>query len=114
MYHRAPRSLPPLSVLLDALPGKPADCAKYLEVSPRTLRRWMAADYAPRPYMLALYWESNYGLAHIDADLFNLAQQHAAMAKSLEREVKRLQAVIDRLEKDHDWGSANAPIFNAL
>lgn len=112
MYSRAPRSLPSLSVLLDALPGKPKAWALYLGVSPRTFARWKALDMAPRPYQLALYWESLYGIKHLEVDAHNAACQSAAMVACLQRENDRLLAQIARLEADHDWGSANSPIFN--
>lgn len=112
MFHRAPRSLPALSVLLDALPGRREAWIKYLGVSPRTFARWMARDMAPRPYMLALYWESDYGVAHLHADAHNAACQSAAEAAAWKREAEHLAGVVARLEKDHDWGSANAPVYN--
>jgi len=114
MYSRAPRSLPALSALLDALPGKPETWAKFLDVSPRTFARWRARDMAPRPYQLALYWESHYGWAHLHADAHNAATQAAAEAASLRREIERLSGVVARLERDHDWGSANAPIYRTV
>jgi hypothetical protein len=113
-FHRAPRSLPSLSALLDALPGKPEAWAAYLDVHPRTFARWRARDMAPRPYQLALYWESNYGVAHLHTDAHNAACQSAAEAAAWKRECERLAGVVARLETDHDWGSANAPIFNAV
>lgn len=67
---------------------------------------------APRAYQLALYWESHYGIQHIEVDAFNEARQAAAMAASLERDLQRLRAQLARLETDHDWGSANSPLFN--
>lgn len=111
---RAPRSLPSLSILLDHLPGRPETWAKYLGVSERTFARWRAADMAPRPYQLALYWESDFGLAHVHADAHNAACQSAAEAATWKRECERLAGVVARLETDHDWGSANAPVFNAI
>jgi hypothetical protein len=111
--YRAPRSLPSLSTLLDALPGSTAAWAKYLGVSERTFARWKALDMAPRPYQLALYWESFYGMAHIETDAHNAACQSAAEAAGWKRECERLAGVVARLESDHQWGSANSPVFNA-
>jgi hypothetical protein len=68
---------------------------------------------APRPYQLALYWESIYGIQHIEVDAFNAARQSAAEAAGWKRECERLAGVVARLEQDHDWGSANAPIYHA-
>lgn len=110
---RAPRSLPALSQLLDANPYPTKALAKYLGVSERTLARWRAQEYAPRAIELALYWESFYGMQHVEADACNAARQSAAEAACWKRECDRLAGVVARLEADHDWGSANAPIFNA-
>lgn len=112
MYFRAPRSLPSLSILLDALPGSVDAWSQYLGVTPRTFARWKARDMAPRAYQLALYWESLYGIGHIEADAHNAACQSAAEAACWKRECERLAGIVARLESDHDWGSANAPVFN--
>ena len=108
---RAPRSLPALSALLDASPYRPAALAKYLGVSERTLARWRARGAAPRTVELALYWESTYGIQHIEADAFNAACQSAAEAAAWKRECERLAGVVARLETEYDWGSANAPVY---
>ena len=113
MYSRAPRNLPALSTLLEALPGTPAAWAKFLGVTPRTFARWKADDCAPRAFMLALYWESRYGVQHLEADAYNAAIQSAAEAAGWKRECERLAGIVSRLEADHDWGSANSPIFNS-
>lgn len=114
MLFRAPRSLPAFSALLDASPYRPAALAQYLGVSERTLARWRAQDAAPRVYELALYWESFYGMQHIETDAHNAACQSAAEAASWKRECERLAGVVSRLEADHDWGSANSPVFRAV
>ncbi|MEZ2296488.1 helix-turn-helix transcriptional regulator [Variovorax sp. RCC_210] len=108
---RAPRSLPALSVLIEASAHRPEALARYLGVSPRTFARWRARGAAPRPIELALYWESFYGVQHIEADAFNAARQSAAEAAAWKRECERLAGVVARLETEYDWGSANAPVY---
>jgi hypothetical protein len=112
LLFRAPRSLPALEVLIDACPYQAASLAKYLGVSVRTLARWRARGAAPRTVELALYWESFYGIQHIETDAHNAACQSAAEAASWQRECERLAIVIARLEREHDWGSANSPVFS--
>jgi len=113
MFSRAPAQLPCLEVLLNALPRRTnKEWGKFLGVSERTFARWRADNMAPRPYALALYWESDYGVQHLHADAFNMARQAAAEAAGLRRELARLAGVVERLETDHDWGSANAPIYS--
>ncbi|MES2251123.1 MAG: hypothetical protein V4645_27870 [Pseudomonadota bacterium] len=108
---RAPRSLPSLEALLEASPQRPEALARYLGITPRTLARWRARGAAPRTVELALYWESFYGIQHIETDAHNAACQSAAEAAAWKRECERLAGVVARLEADHDWGSANAPVF---
>lgn len=108
---RAPRSLPALDALIEANPHGPEKLARYLGVTPRTLARWRARGAAPRTVELALYWESFYGVQHIETDAFNAARQSAAEAATWKRECERLAGVVARLETEYDWGSANAPVF---
>jgi len=109
---RAPRSLPALDALIAANPHGPDKLARYLGVTPRTLARWRARGAAPRTVELALYWESFYGIQHIETDAFNAARQSAAEAAALRRECERLAGVVARLEREYDWGSANSPVFS--
>ncbi|MDO8440080.1 MAG: hypothetical protein Q7S97_02570 [Polaromonas sp.] len=53
---------PPLSCLLDdLLTSDSGAIARHLDVTPRTLERWKAADQAPRTAMLALFYETRWG-----------------------------------------------------
>lgn len=50
---------PLLSCLLDdLLTSDTGAIARHLDVAPRTLERWKAADQAPRIALLALFYES--------------------------------------------------------
>lgn len=105
---------PPLSILLDDLftrdPGK---IAQHLGVTPRTLARWVAADDAPRPVLLALFYETRWGYSLLETTAHNgalHARQHAA---SLERENASLRSRIARLERIGGFGAANEPLLVA-
>lgn len=106
----APRHLPPLDLLVADLGGTAA-AARYLGLTPRTVARWYALG-PPRPAHLALFWESRWGSSYMHAHAHNAAASSAQLAACLQREIDRLRAVIQRLERDHDWGSANTPIFD--
>lgn len=110
MKYLAPRALPALSQILPAL-GQPSprEIARYLDVTERTVFAWKAADRAPKAALLALFWESSYGLSALDAELHNAAQVHKSHANALLKEVDNLRARIARLEKMGCFGSANAP-----
>ena len=103
--------MPHFSYLLaDQMAGDKA-VARYLGVSPGTLARYKAAGEAPRPVMLALWFESRWGRSALHAELVNEAQHARAWVASLEREIERLRGVIARLEQSADWGAANAPMY---
>lgn len=107
---RAPRQLPSLEVLLHDLGQPRADViARALGVTPRTVRRWLADGQAPRPVMLALFWESSYGRSQANADAHNAAMWARAQVAGLERENATLSARVAYLERVGQFGSANAP-----
>lgn len=109
----APRALPALSQLLPAL-GNPSTTvlAAYLGVSERTIYAWKARDEAPRAALLALFWESSYGLSALDAELFNTVTAWKKLSEMQGCEIATLHARIARLEKIGRFGSANAPYLN--
>jgi len=113
MKYLAPRSLPALSQLLPILGNpSPREIARFLDVTERTVYAWKAADRAPKAAILALFWESSYGLSSLDAELHNTAMVHKRHAESLARHVVNLECRIARLEKIGSFGSANSPLLN--
>lgn len=107
---RAPRQLPPLDALLSDLGQPGADViARALGVTSRTVRRWLADGQAPRPAMLALFWESTYGRSQATADAHNAAMWARGEAAALKRENATLAARVAYLERVGQFGSANAP-----
>jgi hypothetical protein len=113
LFTRAPRQLPPFSYLVDEIPGAHrADAlAAHLGVSVRTVRAWRAKDAAPRAAMLALFWDSKWGLGTLDAALHNEAQTWLTLAKGYEREIGTLKARIAYLEALNASGAANSPLW---
>lgn len=110
MKYLAPRAVPALSQLLPDLGNpSPREIARFLDVTERTVYAWKATDRAPRAAMLALFWESSYGLSALDAELFNTVQVHKGHAESLARRVVNLESRIARLERIGQFGTANAP-----
>lgn len=82
------RDVPPLAdMLADLGRPHPATIAKMLHVDVKTVRRWLAANAAPWPVMLSLYWLTKWGLAHLDADLFNAAQAYRQLSDAQGREL---------------------------
>ena len=90
MLHRLPKSTPPLSMMVHDLGSpKPAQLARALGVTERTVYRWLADDHAPFPTMLALFWITQWGAQWLDVDLFNRANTYQALAEALQREKLR-------------------------
>lgn len=111
---RAPTAagLPPFSFLLHDLPAPPRLVARHLGLAPRTLARWLALDQAPRPVMLALFWESRWGRSAADAEAANYGAIYYRMAQGLRSEVDALRAQLVRLETLGDFGAANGPVWS--
>lgn len=110
---RTPRQLPPLSIMLRDIPATPAQVAKHLGISRRTLQRYSAAEQAPRAVMLALFWETRWGISEADTRAQNDAARYYSWATAMQRENRSLRVKIDHLQKMADFGSANAPLFKA-
>ena len=110
----APSQLPPLSMLVDDLHGdrSPEAIGRHLGVSGLTVRRWISKDCAPRAAMLALFWETRWGLSALDAQAVNLVRTHIGLNNALRRENATLQRRINYLESVGHFGSANAPSFH--
>lgn len=73
MNFLAPKKIqgPNLLRLLVQEKGGPKPVAKYLGVNERTIYAWMATGRAPRPAVLALFWESKYGHSLLSTTLQN-------------------------------------------
>lgn len=107
---RMPRHLPPLRALLADL-GSPTAKAigEALGVNQRTVKRWLAADVAPRPAMLALFWLSRWGRSQLQCEALNETNLKLEIARCLADESQALAGQIDRLTCIADFGSANDP-----
>ena len=111
----APTQLPPLGMLIDDLHGArtPEAIARHLDVSALTVRRWIKADQAPRAALLALFWETKWGLSALDAQATNLVRSHVGLNNALRRENETLKRRIARLES-LNYGAANAPTLEPV
>lgn len=122
MLCRLPSYVPPLSTLLaDIGSPSPAQLAKALHVSRRTVARWIAADDAPHAVLLSVFWLTRWGVSMVHCQAHNDALLQAAIAdnaahqlKELEArraaEVAELSAKLERMGRLGDFGAANDPL----
>lgn len=116
---RAPTTsgLPPFAFMLDDVPATPAQIARHLGITAKTLQRYRMADIAPRAVRLALFHETRWGRSAADAEAHNFGQVHYRHAKALERANAQLLARIAELEAERATGpgqAANTPFFDPL
>lgn len=110
MLYLIPRYLPELAQLI-ADCGAPSvvDLAAALDVSPRTVFRWLERGEAPRAVLLALYWVTPYGWSAHETEARRRLQDWRALAEARRAELDALQARLDRFARLADFGSANGP-----
>lgn len=114
---RAPSQacLPHLSTILSDLSyASPREIARHLGITPAALTRYTRQEQAPRPIMLALFWETRWGRSAADTEAVNWAAMHHQRAAVLERENAALRRQIAQLESLIAQGAghaANAPHY---
>lgn len=87
---------------------------ELLEVHEKTLRRWLRGTTpVPRMAVLALFWETRYGLSLIDTDQVNEIRLLYRRVKILEDQFARAKEIVAGLRRLHA-GTANEPLFEEL
>ena len=112
MYSEAPKHLPPLAALIEDL-GNPSAIvlAKHLGVSKRSVQRWLLTATAPRPVLLALFWDTRCGRAAVECRAVNDARLQAALARCHRDEARARLVEIEHLLSVGNFGSANQPLM---
>lgn len=78
-----------------------AAVARWLDVSPRTVKDWLSGHHCPpRAAVYACWLESTEGRAAVALQLHNEAAAHAAHARSLADRVRGLESTIDALRAE--------------
>lgn len=95
MLNLIPRHTPPLSVLMDDLRLTPKTMARVLNVSERSVYRWLTKDHAPRPVMLSLFFVSRWGVGLISCETENAARMWSGFARCLIEERSARSRVFD-------------------
>lgn len=93
--------------------GGPKLVANFLEVTERTVWRWLSEESAPRMAVLALYWETGYGKSLIETDQVNEIRLLYARINMMNSQFRRMKDIVIGLRKMHT-GSANEAFFDDL
>lgn len=100
--------------MLDDIPATTEQIARLLDLKPATIERYRRDGQAPRPVMLALFWETRWGRATADCEAVNWAASQSQQAQMFKREnarlVKQLLTMESEISKQKD-GAANSPLF---
>ena len=85
---RAPShaKLPNVATLLADIPYTSRQVARHLGLSEATIRRYQRLGQAPRPVMLALFWETRWGRSAADCEAANWGAVHYRRAMPGTRE----------------------------
>jgi len=83
MLTTLPTHVPPLSILLDNIGARPAQIAHALNVSERSVRRWISKDQAPQSVLLALFFCSTWGRSAVHCEAENAARLYTGLARCL-------------------------------
>lgn len=111
MLPTLPRALPDWPALLEDLgQPQPAQLARWLDVTQRTLQRWAASGCAPRPAVLALWWCSSWARNEAVSRAEYGQLLAVQLVDSLQRENRALLATVDRLAPLARAGAANEPL----
>ncbi len=105
--------LPSLQLMAADIPASREQLARHLDIAPRTLARYITAEQAPRPIMLALFWETRWGRSAADSEAANYGQAMAGHAHALQRENAALRRQLQLMESmlGDPHRAANSPLF---
>lgn len=114
----APKYLELRDVMAD-MGATPASVAKYLQVTERSVWRWLADGSAPRAALLALWHVTPEGQQVIGVHHGNGVMYDRGRVRALEVELARHQLLVSRLEQELDRATraagvsvpANCPVF---
>ena len=99
--------------MLDNIASSDAEIAKFLEITPQTLRKYRKKGQAPRLVMLALFWKTVWGQSAANCDAVNWGRLQYQENVMLKRKVERLERKLAELEQAFTEidRAANSPIF---
>lgn len=110
----APKSLrgSDLRAMLADLCATPAEIAKFLQVTERSVFRWLADESAPFAVLAALWHETPAGRHSTALDVGNELAIYYGLARSLEDKANHGERNLARVLAISDTGAANDPLLN--
>lgn len=93
--------------LLDDLQATPAQAARYLHVTERSVWRWLADDSAPFAALAALWFETDAGRRVVAVDVGNALTIERGLSNAQALRSDDLAARLARLASIADTGAAN-------
>jgi hypothetical protein len=101
-----------LRPLLDELNATPAEVAKFLQVTERSVWRWLSEGSAPFPVLAALWHETPTGRHVVALDVGNEVAVYRGLAGAHEKAHAAAVDTLARLLAIGDFGAANDPVLN--
>lgn len=98
--------------LLDDMAATPAQAAKYLDVTERSIFRWLVDGKAPRAVLCALWLETPHGRHVAALDVGNELVIVKGLAQSLRDQTAKDRAQLCRVLAISDTGAANDPLLS--
>lgn len=108
----APRGLALRDILADIPGATPVDVARFLDVSERTVWRWLSDDCAPRAALLALWFVTQQGQYEVSVHVGNEARLLHGMVRTAKDSAQAAQSRLVKALALADCGSANAPFYD--
>ena len=109
----APVGLPYWQTLMDDLCNPPpARVARVLGIGERSVYRYNATGFAPKPICLAIFWLTRWGRSAVNAQAINDATLMVGYVDSMKRQVADLEGQLAHVLSIGNFGSANAPALN--
>jgi len=109
---RAPNKIPPLSVMLDDIDDVKA-LARRIGVTYPLFAKYAEKDSAPRSVLLAVFWETQWGMSILHADYENETMYLRQLVGALERnlaESRRQVLLLEAQLQDRVYFAQNSPI----
>ena len=99
-------------IFVDKLGGPKLVC-KFLDVTERTVWRWLAEESAPKMAVLSLFWETQYGRSLVQTDQVNEIRLMYRRIEILQGQYIRAKEIITGLRRLHS-GTANEAYFDEM